>query len=309
MQESELLRWLARTTRRKRAFAIGSGFVLAALFVGIPAAVLAYVYVGFSQQLTSLLISALGALSTVLLVLVTFISFVENQLRMEKESQRTLVREELREVVQPSVSRLKANYSTLRGDTVRWYWFDIEQWRKSDLPGFELARLQGRPNTDTVVFDRFFGREPAIADQFDEHDERLEQLARQGRELVETLTEPLAAYIEANDIQYQHTPDDAPAPKWIASYVLSDVAELPDGNRDQEVWAEYEDEFRAVAYEGAPDELAEFRQLKREYLRCVESLQRDLERTRSRLQREYSISLNTQSANVSDDSNNDYSVV
>jgi hypothetical protein len=290
MHGNELLSWLARTTRRKRAFVIGGGLALLALVVGVPGAVIAYVYVGFPQQFTSLLISSFGALSTVLLALVTFATFIENQMRFEKESQRTLVHEELREVLQPSASRLEANRSHLNDDIVDWHRFDGEQWQNATVLGFELEPLHGRPNADAVVFERFFGRAPAIAEQFDEHDDQVEQLATAGRELVETLTKPLEEYIEKNDIEHA----SYSSPKWMAVYVLNDVDELPDINKDQDVWAEYKDEFRAVAEDVASDDLENFRQLKREYLAFGESLKQDVEETRGDLQREYNISLNDQ---------------
>lgn len=290
MKENNLGSWLAETTRRKQLLVVGGVSFLGGLLVGIPAVVIAYVYVGFSKQLTSLLINALGALSTVLLVGVTFATFIENQMRTERDSQRPLVRAELQEVVQPSISRLKANCDTLSENTVRWSRFDSELWRERELTGFELERLFGRQNDDREAFKRFSDRDPTIAPQFLEHDERVRQLGSKGATLVDTLAEPFERYMEENNFGLRY--DDLPDGERVALYVLSDVEELPDMNTDQKIWAQEKDAFREAADDIAPEAMAEFREMKRGYLKLVESLEDKLRTTRGRLEQKYGVSLN-----------------
>jgi len=290
MKESNLRSWLAQKSRQKQLLFVGGTSFLGGLFVGIPTVVLAYVYVGFSPQLTSLLIKALGALSTVLLVGVTFGTFIQNQMQMERNSQRPLVRAELQEVVQPSISRLEANSDTLKENTVRWHRFDDEAWRERELTSFELERLLGRQNGDHEAFKRFSDREPTIAPQCLEHDERVRQLGSKGATLVETLAEPLERDMRENNYQLRY--DDIPDGKRIAMYVLNDVDELPDMNTDQKIWSREKDAFQEAADDIAPDGMAEFRQLKREYLKLVASLEDELRTTRGRLEQKYGVSLN-----------------
>lgn len=290
MQENDLLDWLTQTTGLKRWFVLGGGSILIALFFGILGAILAYRYVGFSSQFTSLLISGFGALSTVLLVFVTFATFLQNQMQMEKENQRVLVRAEFREVVQQSAARLEANRSTVKDSAVRWHRFDSDQWRNAELPGFELERLCGRSDDDDMVFERFFDREPVIAEKFEEHDERVTTLAIRGAELVESLTEPIGRYLEQTDLHHEY--DDPPEPKNIALYIANDMSELRDLNSDQEFWRDYQDDFRMLANDVAPDEMEAFRRAKRNYLEFVGSLKGELRGTRRQLEQTYSISVN-----------------
>lgn len=303
MQDSSLLSWLAQTTRGKQILVLILSVFLGILVIGIPFSVFAYVHIGFSRQLTALLISALGAFSTVLLVGVTFATFIENQMRKEKENQRELVAAELREVIQPSRTRLEANVTTVTETIVRWHRFDSEQWQEDGQPGFKLERLCEHPSDDGMVFNRFFDREPAIEEQFEEHDERVVDLAVKGAELVETFTEPIGMYLEQENLYYKY--DDPPRPKNIALYVLSDVNELPDLNADQEFWTEHQDDLRMLANDIAPDELEAFRRAKRDYLEFVGSLKGELRGTRRQLERTYSISLNENRADEKQETTTD----
>lgn len=299
MQENNLFSWLSRTTGRKQLLIFGSVFALGILFAGIPGAVLAYYYAGLSTQFTSLLISASGAVSTVLLVLVTSVSFVENQIRFEKEHQRELVREELETVLRPSRSKVKANQSRLDGGIVLWNNFDAEQWTSGNVPGFQLKPLTSYADFENVIFERFFGREPAVKERFEEHDERVADLATDGRELVEVLTEPLDEYIQENDITVGSA--ENPEPEIIAAYVLSEVDELPDRNTYQALWDERKDEFRDVAMDAAGDEIDQFFNRKRDFLQFLEATKGEFDRIRGNLHRGFGVSETEPSNSISQD--------
>lgn len=296
MQESSLFSWLSRTTGRKRVFVLIGSFVLVGLLVAIPSAVLAYRYVGFSEKFTSVLISAFGALSTVLLVIVTSAGFVERQMQTEREHQQELVREELETVLRPSWSKVKANQSRLDDGIVHWNNFDADQWDNGRVPAFELKSLSNYSDFENVIFKRCFGREPTVEARFEEHDERVADLATDGRELVETLAEPLAEYIRENEITVKT--DEYADSEIIAAYVLSDVDELPNRNTYQAMWDERKDGFRGVAMDVAGDEIDQFFDRKRDLLQFLEATKDEFDQIRARLHRGFGVSEPESSKNV-----------
>lgn len=287
---SELVEWLMNGPRRIRALVIGGGSVLALLFVGVFIAIYGYIYIGFSQPFTALLISAFGALSTILLVMVTFATFVENQLHTAKEREKPLVRDKLREIVIPFRNVLEENRKRLLKESVDWHRLSGQKVRfYSNPPRNDLKPLLNRAKIDTIVLEQFFQEHHELRKPVITHDEVLERLAEQACRLVSRLAEPLDEYIANNDIEVRD--GELAQGEIIAVFILNQEDDPGAMNTHQGVWLENDEKFQRIAKDVADDKIDNFFEMRQRYIDHSNELDEKLHSIRKELQSKYNISI------------------
>ncbi|MFC4406291.1 hypothetical protein [Haloarchaeobius iranensis] len=273
---------------RIRLVVVFGSAALLFITIGIAGAVgLGYTIVGQGPQFISLLISALGAFSTVLLVGVTSITFLENRMIEYAERQRPLVREEINKIVRPAITRLFSNRDRIERGLVKWRHLDFEE-AISTVGGNENIELLS-DSFDRTIYDRFGERKPGVKNQIRAHDNELKKLSRFADTLIDELAEPLEQYVQHSDSVGQSIRD--PDGEILASIVLNNPPGLGNNHSYAKLWEEYNTNLRRVAYAEVGDELTDFYEGKSDYKYTTNSLSNTLVQTRDSMQRDYHVSL------------------
>ena len=149
-----------------------SGAILGILFISIIGVLFFYFTTELSSESASVLVSAMGALSTVLLVIVTFATFAHNRTLTKKEQERPLIKEEINTVLTPIIDQVKSNIEMIREEETDWSNIKHRTGEENyTLQKTVPQKLKSAHSSDFAVYSRFFERHPDVAADVEEHDE------------------------------------------------------------------------------------------------------------------------------------------
>ena len=276
-------RWFQGLSKLSKMLFIAGSAVLAILFFSVIGVVFAYFSIGLSQEEATVLLGAFGSLSTIALVIVTFVTFIQNQRLTAINNEAPLRREELIQVVLPLIDILDENWRTIANGNVSWW----KAHKSGELPS--LTYLEEKKWADEVVYRRFSGRNHEIDEDTILCDEALRDLIHAARGAISELREPLKIYIREKEITMRSSTH--PDPSKIASYVLNETEQLQDTNTYSEIWDEHQEEFEQVVEEAATEKTTKFYDMREEYLKQSATLSSKLSELRADLQGTFNISI------------------
>lgn len=237
----------------------------------------------------------LTAFATVVLAAVTmqYVNLTAKMVNeMHKERTGVVKRDVISEVIQPTIQTLLQNKSTIQKNR-------LIQWHSdnavSSSPVYHsmthrLALLTRRENVASGMFTQFQRESPDLWRQMEKHDSKLTELHRVAKETVETLqSRGVGPYIKENEITLYE--NKLAEPEIVVDLVLNDVSSLRDTDQYHDLWNEHQKDIKRIAGEAGQEDLQNFREVKREYLRIVDSLTKRLVERRDEMRQEFGIPL------------------
>jgi len=287
---TDIVTLLRQGPARFRIAVYGVSLLLFLLFVGICLAVsTGYLVIGLGQQFLTLVISALGALSTVLLVAVTLVTFVENRLVEYAEQQRPLVKEELEKFLIPAVQELEENVERVKQGGVDFSKTQLGEYQADHPLGREpLNSILKHDTYDEIIYSRCLERHPELRERIETHDIMLNKLVRKAREVAEELEDPVIEYMEEEGSQSINL--RAGNPEKISWILVANPEELTAGHDYKEMWEDHREGLNQAAASSSAN-FNSFETMKQDYIVITEEIITKLEQTRGESQRTYHVSV------------------
>lgn len=258
--------------------AVGVILIAFALVVGV---VVWFVYGYISETLASILISGVGALGTVSLVVLTFVTLQENSRLVEeqiKQGQKPLQREVV-QTLDSAIQAVESNNRRLIGEKIEW--FDLDDPPKPWENEFILDTCLRDANP--AVVQELTDSYPNLTERMEEYDVSVIMLYGRAEELAVRIDEPLAEIRQnTQDIAQHHHQE-------LRMLILNRC----NSEDEPEWWESNEDEVRDAITERVPELEAWY---ERQRLVSDESgeLVEELQEAKKEIQSEYGIGLNNQ---------------
>lgn len=278
------------STLYKNRYGIAVGVILIA-FTLVVGVVVSFIYGYISETLASILISGVGALGTVSLVVLTFVTLQENSRLVENN--RQLVEERIkqrkkplqREVVQAlelSEQIMESNRENILNGQMVSVDSNIVHTSDDSQPiqyEFNLNTYWEDINSTSIVELR--DRDPSLVNDLRAYDSRINEMRIMVPDLLEKLDEPLAEFRRnTSNITEQHH-------AMLLALTLNRY--YPDDCPDW--WKQNRKEIIDTAVESVP-ELEEWHEQQWNIVSLSKDSQSKLKRVKRQIQSEYGISLN-----------------
>ena len=234
------------------------GVFVAGAFVLLGAcALVLYHTENISAKTTEILFLFLSSLGTVMLAGATWLSLQETR----KERKVPIKREELNNIIQPSINTAESNKKRLNEDYDR---------RMRENGGVDLTEVPppGFTNNHSAINRQFFEKHPGLAKQVERHNELLREIESQ----VDVLADTIRPMIQTKQDELDCDTDaDYFVRLLINDRSAKDIEGL--GHNYYEHWKEHESSYREVM------EREEVRQEKKRLQRTEEKLLKLIEET------------------------------
>lgn len=233
------------------------GVFVAGAFVLLGAcALVLYHTENISAKTTEILFLFLSSLGTVMLAGATWLSLQETR----KERKVPIKREELNNIIQPSINTAESNKKRLNEDYDR---------RMRENGGADLTEVPppGFTNNHSAINRQFFEKHPGLAKQVERHNELLREIESQ----VDTLADTIRPMVQTKQDELGYDVDA----DYFVRFLINDRSAKNIGSsfRGYEHWKEHESSYREVM------EREEVRQEKKRLQRTEEKLLKLIEET------------------------------
>jgi hypothetical protein len=267
------------------------------LFISILVIVAGYLILQWSNltlnSRVAVAASLVGALGTLVLATATVWTALQNQILVDervKEAERSLVREELENLLIPYHEVVRNNIEAIDGSSaIDWtsysprkgLFFDRMQTSKSE----PVSLLQ---TDDVHLYTRLERDAPGLWKMIQTHDGILNEICDLGDRISSSLEPAVKRYLEDHDLLNEF---DEGGIRTLNGAILKQIDEYSDQHQHAEIWSEHRDELCRILEEVAADEYDELQEEINRYRTHCEDLSEELVERRVSLQNEYSISV------------------